>query len=125
MTRIEPDNLGEQLSAYLDGELTDAERTAIEQLLERDPSARAELERLQEAASWVRDLPRRPAPANLTVDVMRRIEAQKASGERTAESGRIIRWFVGFRPFALAAAIISASLICQIRPIAAEVAITI
>jgi hypothetical protein len=109
MTRIEPDNLGEQLSAYVDGELTDAERADVERLLEDDPSARAELERLREAASWVRDLPRRSAPAGLTDEVMARVEARPTPADQKHEGERIIRWFVGFRPLILAAAMVAIS----------------
>ncbi len=106
---MEPDNLGEQLSAYVDGELTDAERAEVERLLESDPSARAELERLREAASWVRDLPKRSAPAGLADEVMARVQARPTPTKQKREGDRITRGFIGFRPFVLAAAMVAIS----------------
>jgi anti-sigma factor RsiW len=51
------DPIDEQLSGYLDGEVTDAERREIEALLEAEPERRAALEELAEARALVRSLP--------------------------------------------------------------------
>ena len=77
MTRIDPDKLGEYLSGYLDGELDEAERVAVEELLGVDSAARDELEKLRETASLVGELPRHRAPATLASEVMTRIERRQ------------------------------------------------
>ena len=74
MARMDRDKLGEQLSAYLDGELNDEDRAAVEVTLQDDPSARAELARLRETAHAASELPRRGAPGSLAADVMATIE---------------------------------------------------
>ncbi len=63
---IEQDN--ELLSAYLDGELNDTERAALEARLEADPALRAELEALRRTIALVRALPELRAPRNYTLD---------------------------------------------------------
>lgn len=57
-----PDDTVELLDAYADGELTDAERTEVEALLERSPEARAELADIERVRGLVRDLPEVDAP---------------------------------------------------------------
>ncbi|MBN2295003.1 MAG: zf-HC2 domain-containing protein, partial [Pirellulales bacterium] len=47
----------ELLSAYLDGELTAAEKARAEKLLAEDPSAQATLDCLREVSSAVKSLP--------------------------------------------------------------------
>ena len=54
----------ELLSAYLDGELSDRERTRLEGRLAADPALRAELEALRHTVALVRDLPSVPVPRN-------------------------------------------------------------
>lgn len=51
----------ERLSAYVDGELSDAERAEVEQLLAENAVARQELAELQQVAGYVSELKRRPA----------------------------------------------------------------
>ena len=53
----------ELLSAYLDGELTDAERATVEAELERNPEARRLLEQLRDVSRELHDLPRQSLPA--------------------------------------------------------------
>lgn len=48
-------DLSDKLSAYLDGELPDQEALQVEDWLERDPQAQAQLEALMHADSMVRD----------------------------------------------------------------------
>jgi anti-sigma factor RsiW len=56
------------LSAYLDGRLTPAERTALEKRLAAEPVLQAELTSLQETVRLLRALPRLKAPRNFTLD---------------------------------------------------------
>ena len=56
---LDPD----MLSAYLDGELTDAERAAVETQLESSPEWREELAEVRAARDALRGLPERDAPA--------------------------------------------------------------
>ncbi len=55
----------EQLSAYLDGELGEAERRDIEALVGRDPEARNLLEGLRQTSELLGSLPRGTAPPDL------------------------------------------------------------
>ena len=56
---LDPD----MLSAYLDGELTDAERAQVETQLESSPEWREELAEVRAAREALRGLPERDAPA--------------------------------------------------------------
>jgi anti-sigma factor RsiW len=58
----------ELLSAYLDGELSHRERTALEQQLAQDPVLRSTLQGLRETVTLVHTLPRLKAPRNFTLD---------------------------------------------------------
>lgn len=58
----------ELLSAYLDGELSDRERLALEKRLSQDKTLRAALDGLRETVSLVQSLPRLKAPRNFTLD---------------------------------------------------------
>jgi hypothetical protein len=71
----------EQLTAYLDGELSAAERQEVEQLLDRDPEARQLLEELRQASRLVAALPRGKAPVDMSASVMARLERQALLGE--------------------------------------------
>ena len=57
MTTLPPPESFDVLSAYLDGELTPAEATEVRELLERSPEHRAELDRVEQARTWLRALP--------------------------------------------------------------------
>ncbi|HUT37551.1 MAG TPA: zf-HC2 domain-containing protein [Planctomycetota bacterium] len=89
------DEVGTQLSAYLDGELGEAERRAVEAALSADAALRAELDQLRRTAELVRALPRRAAPAGLAPRVRRAI----AVAQRPSRP-----WLGGWRAAALAAA---------------------
>src|SRR5580658_8768643 len=63
----------EQLSAYLDGELDADARQQVEQLLARDPQARIELQRLERAWELLDGLPRielEPSFTQTTVEMI-------------------------------------------------------
>jgi hypothetical protein len=57
----------ELLSAYLDGALTDTERTALEARLQTDADLRRELARLRATVDLVKTLPTLSAPRNFTL----------------------------------------------------------
>jgi hypothetical protein len=57
----------EQLSAYLDGELSQAERARLKSRLARDPGLSAALEELRQARTLLRRTPQRGAPRNFTL----------------------------------------------------------
>ncbi|MDX1662674.1 MAG: zf-HC2 domain-containing protein [Candidatus Promineifilaceae bacterium] len=58
----------EQISAYLDGEMTPAERGRFESALEQEPALRADLEAFQQIKRSVQALPRIRAPRNYVLD---------------------------------------------------------
>lgn len=74
MARIEQDELGELLSAYVDGELSNDETLVVEKLLREDATARHLLEQLSRTVEATRSLPRHPAPASLAGDVQAMLE---------------------------------------------------
>jgi hypothetical protein len=82
----------EQLSAYLDGELTDAEVAELEHRLARDPTLRAELEGLRAAVDLLRTHGPATAPPALYGDVLRAVEDEPMPGGAW-------RWLL--RPFGL------------------------
>ncbi|MCK5557244.1 MAG: zf-HC2 domain-containing protein, partial [Candidatus Hydrogenedentes bacterium] len=53
------ENISEQLSAYLDGELTQSQARRVAAALAENPELTAELEELRKTRSLLRDLPRR------------------------------------------------------------------
>ena len=55
---IRDESLQEELTAYLDGELTSDDRRRVEERLARDPEYRAELQRMQRAWDMLDKLPR-------------------------------------------------------------------
>ena len=60
----------EQLSAYLDGELSEADAAAVARALQADPQLAGELERLRAVRQLVASLPRESAPAGLASRVL-------------------------------------------------------
>ncbi len=73
--------LGEQLSAYLDGELSPSQMNAVERRLQRDPEAKARLEELRQTVDEVRRLPRELAPASLVNEVLEKLERRHILGD--------------------------------------------
>jgi anti-sigma factor RsiW len=69
------------LSAYLDGELTDAERDAVDARLETSAEWRAELAEIRIARDAVRGLPERDAPDGFWTAVIERVGAEDDGGE--------------------------------------------
>jgi anti-sigma factor RsiW len=69
----------ELLNATVDGVATEAQRAAVADLLERDPSAREELEALRAVADLPRRVPVPETPDGFTESVMER-RARAATG---------------------------------------------
>lgn len=59
----------ELLSAYIDGELTEAERAALEARLQAEPRLQRELQSLQQTTSLIRQMPELKAPRDFTLDI--------------------------------------------------------
>lgn len=57
----------EQLSAYIDGALSERERAALEARLQAEPALRAELDSLRQTVALVRGLPRLSAPRSFAL----------------------------------------------------------
>ena len=71
MTRFDQENLGADLSAYIDGELSPERTREIECLLAESPEARKLLDQLRGVSRQLGDLPRVPAPKSLVDRVLR------------------------------------------------------
>jgi hypothetical protein len=76
------DQLRQLLTAYVDGELTNRQRKAVERLLRRSPEARTLLAKLQEDSRRLQGLPRRRLDEDFTARVLRSVR------QRHAEEGR-------------------------------------
>jgi hypothetical protein len=81
MKSIDRDKLGEYLSAYLDGELTEKERKTLERLIARDEAIRRQYEELRQTAGLVRGLPRGLAPPALSEAITAAAERRQLLGE--------------------------------------------
>ena len=70
--------ISEQLSAYLDGELSQAESRRVDEMVAGDPALSAELESLRTVQSLLRNLPPAQAPAGMTDAVLARAQHRDA-----------------------------------------------
>ncbi len=91
-----PPQARDLLSAYLDEEVTPAERRLVEQHLNECPDCRHQLERFESLVTLLSQTPVEPAPPNFVRGVARRIEEPGGS--------RRLRW----RPWMSAAASVAA-----------------
>ncbi|MCO4771682.1 MAG: hypothetical protein KDA24_16740 [Deltaproteobacteria bacterium] len=82
-----PTNTRDDLSALLDGELSDAELAALEQELEADDALRGELDGIRDVAEGLRSLPDVKAPDGFLAAVMGRIDAGEGLDEPLDDSG--------------------------------------
>jgi len=103
---IEPREQDELLSAYLDGELSDADRLAVEERLHRDPAARQTLDALRQAVAATKLLPRGRAPAELADAVRARLERRALLDDRHAAPGPRASGSWSRRFFAVAAGVL-------------------
>lgn len=110
---LDADNF-ERLSAYLDGELSPAERAEIERWLERDAEARSLFNELRQVTSIVAALPRERAPTDMADAVVARCERAALldeTGFRPRRAVMAARWT---RPLALAASLLVVATIAWI-----------
>ena len=80
MSRMDQEQLGELLSAYLDGELDVREAEAVERILKEDASARHLMENLRQTVSVVSSLPRHSAPSGIAEDLQLTVERSELLG---------------------------------------------
>ena len=74
------ENISEQLSAYLDGELTRSEARRVAAALAENPELTAELEELRKTRSFLRDLPRRCAGDDFAAKVLQEANSRGLVG---------------------------------------------
>jgi anti-sigma factor RsiW len=108
----------DELSAYLDDELTPSERVDVERRLAESPALRAELDEVRVARDAMRGLPTREAPAGFWDDVITDVrDADVEAGHGDAEAApvgdldarrRRLRRFAVFAGAAAAAAAVIA-----------------
>lgn len=96
----------EQLTAYLDGELTPPERAEVERLLSQDAEARAVLEELRQVSDIVSSIPRAQAPDYFTKLVTVTLERDELIGIPETSDGLTIRAQKWSKPFAIAASLL-------------------
>ena len=109
MTPERRQQLEDQLSAYLDDELSEAERAEVETLLGEDTAARRLLAELEATATGLRGLPRAKASADLMNDLRTRMERQAllgtpgtSEGTREAPVPALARWLAAAAVVAVA-----------------------
>ena len=93
MTMDENEKIREQLSAYLDGELDDAEAGRVEQVVGADRKLAVELEQLRGVRSLLRGLPTERAPKGFVDTVLSQAERPRLVGGADGHPGnRAIQW---------------------------------
>ncbi|MGB2987736.1 MAG: hypothetical protein WBE26_17860, partial [Phycisphaerae bacterium] len=93
MAGIDRGQLGELLSAYIDGELDAEHVKSVERILREDAGARHLLEELRGTVNIVSSLPRHSAPGSIAEDVQFQVERSELLGDpdsqpATATGGR-------------------------------------
>ena len=88
MSNVDQEQLGEWLSAYLDGELNPEQKELVDRLLREDESARRLLDELRRTVDLVSSLPRHSAPGSLAEDVQLHVERSELLGEPEEPSVR-------------------------------------
>jgi hypothetical protein len=89
------DDIREQLSAYLDGELSQAQLGRVQDAIRGDPQLAAELEALRAVRKLLRGLPRASAPHGFTERVVGRAERAGALEVSAAPVRRPAAWWLG------------------------------
>lgn len=84
MSTPDRDKLEMQLSAYLDNELSDAERREVETILARDPAARQSLDELRATVEGLKTLPRAEMAHDIMGELRTRMERRALLGEEDA-----------------------------------------
>lgn len=85
MSDMDRDQLGQLLSAHLDGELDDRERAFVDRLLESDDEVRAWYDSLRLTVTAVGAMPRHGAPSGMSDDVRELVERQALLGDGGAQ----------------------------------------
>ncbi len=98
----------EQLTAYLDGELSPAERAEVEAWIARDEDARRLLGELRRTSEAVRGLPRAGAPRDFAEALMTRLEREALVGKLSGAEQPAATPYAWYKPLALAASLILA-----------------
>lgn len=88
MNGMNEEQLGELLSAYLDGELDEATTRQIEQRLHEDEGARRLLDELRRAVDAMSTLPRHAAPPSIEEDIAAHLERHELIGDHDAPPSR-------------------------------------
>ncbi|MFQ5489964.1 MAG: anti-sigma factor family protein [Phycisphaerae bacterium] len=107
MASIDRDNLDEFLSAYLDDELGDADRTLLERLIAQDSYARGRLEQLRQTVELVRTLPRRGAPPEMLDELTAGAERELLLGDLEELAPLRRPWWSSAKPLLSAAAVLA------------------
>ena len=81
MAKLDKEQIGELLSAYLDGELDEREVRLVERILQENDSARRLLDELRTTADLVASLPRHAAPQSMAHDLNLRLERSELLGD--------------------------------------------
>ncbi len=90
----------ELLSAYLDGEVSAAERVLVENWLARDPAARQTLVELRRLSTALRDLPREAAPPEVQRLAVERTRDMVGPAKPAARRSRRREWIAGLTALA-------------------------
>ncbi|QDT76144.1 anti-sigma factor family protein [Lacipirellula limnantheis] len=108
----------ELLSAYVDGELTAAERALVEERLRSDPMAAALVDELRSLSSAIKSLPRETLSRDLRVGVLAEVEQAQADsdarGPATLPLTPVDRWAGIRRGLAWSALAIAATVLIAI-----------
>ncbi len=88
MPNEQSDNLLEELSAYLDGELDEQTRAKVEAYLASDAEGRRVLAELRQARALLQDLPRGHAPEDFLDSITARLERRQLLGGEVPTAGR-------------------------------------
>lgn len=89
MSDFDTHELGEWLTAYLDGELDGAQRDVVERVLRESDEARRMLADLSDAAGSVAALPQHPAPDALLDDLRLQLERRDLLGDESDPRGSV------------------------------------
>lgn len=104
---VDNDSLQEELTAYLDGELTSEHRRRVEDRLAREPEYRAELRRMQRAWDMLEKLPRATVDesfARTTIEMVAVAAAEEARTQALAiPRQRRLRVLIGTAAMTVAA----------------------
>ncbi len=81
MSQEKNPNIEELLNSFIDGELTERERTEVQRLISHDAQVAQRLRELQKTQMLVGSLPRAEAPAQIMNGIKASLERDKVSDE--------------------------------------------